>query len=126
MKGGLVVAAHAARLLASGERPFALLEVVSCPDEESRPAAPATARSARGFDAVLCLECGRPDGEVVSARKGAWWTRVHAAGHPAHAGVEPDIGRNAVHAIATEAARILQLHHAPPRAHGPGDGSRGR
>lgn len=114
MKGGLVVAAHAARLLALGDRPFAQLEVVSCPDEESRPSAPATLDRLRGFDAVLCLECGRPDGEVVSARKGAWWTRIHVLGHPAHAGVEPDTGRNAVHAAVTEAARILQLHHSRP------------
>jgi glutamate carboxypeptidase len=114
MKGGLVVAAHAARHLARGNRPFAHLEVISCPDEESRPAAPATLSRLRDFDAVLCLECGRPDGEVVSARKGAWWTRIHAVGHPAHAGVEPDTGRNAVHAIASEAARILQLHHSRP------------
>src|SRR4029079_6996808 len=31
MKGGLAVAAHAARVLAAGERPFARLEVVSVP-----------------------------------------------------------------------------------------------
>ena len=37
MKGGIAVAAHAARLLASGPRPFARLELVSCPDEEARP-----------------------------------------------------------------------------------------
>ena len=114
MKGGLAVAAHAAGLLARGPRPFARLELVSCPDEESRPTAPATLERLRDFDAVLCLECGRPDGEVVSARKGAGWFRIHATGHPAHAGVEPDTGRNAVHAIVQEAARIASLHHARP------------
>ena len=114
MKGGLAVAAHAAGLLARGPRPFGRLELVSCPDEESRPTAPATLERLRDFDAVLCLECGRPDGEVVSARKGAGWFRIHATGHPAHAGVEPDTGRNAVHAIAREAARIASLHHACP------------
>jgi len=112
MKGGLAVAAHVARLLGDGPRPFGLLEVVSCPDEESRPWAPATLDRLRGFDAVLCLECGRPGGEVVSARKGALWFRVRASGHPAHAGVEPDTGRNAAHAIAAEAVRLQQLHHA--------------
>lgn len=112
MKGGLAVAAHVARLLAGGDRPFGVLEVVSCPDEESRPWAPATLDRLRDFDAVLCLECGRPNGEVVSARKGALWFRVHASGHPAHAGVEPDTGRNAVHAIALEATRLMDLHHA--------------
>lgn len=112
MKGGLVVAAHAARLLADGTRPFARLELVSCPDEESRPRAPETLERLAGFDAVLCLECGRPDGEVVSARKGARWFRLLAEGWPAHAGVEPDTGRNAVHAIAREAVRLADLHHA--------------
>jgi glutamate carboxypeptidase len=112
MKGGLVVAAYAAHLLASGPRPFRLLEVVSCPDEESRPTAPATLERIARADAVLCLECGRPDGEVVSARKGAWWFRLRAEGRPAHAGVEPDTGRNAVHALACEAVRLAGLHHA--------------
>jgi glutamate carboxypeptidase len=114
MKGGLVVAAHTARLLADGPRPFGRLELVSCPDEESRPTAPALLDRLRGADAVLCLECGRPDGEVVSARKAAWWFALQATGHPAHAGVEPDTGRNAVHAIAAEAMRLVGLHHARP------------
>jgi len=112
MKGGLAVAVHAARLLAFGPRPFARIEVVSVPDEESRPNAPETIDRLAGFDAVLCLECGRPDGEVVSARKGAKWFRLQAHGHPAHAGVEPDVGRNAIHALSHEATRLLGLHHA--------------
>ncbi len=112
MKGGLAVAVHTARLLARGPRPFARLELVSVPDEESRPTAPETLDRLEGFDAVLCLECGRPNGEVVSARKGAKWFRVEAHGHAAHAGVEPDVGRNAIHALAHEAMRLLGLHHA--------------
>ena len=112
MKGGLAVAAHAARLLALGPQPFARLELVSAPDEESRPAEPATIDRLLDFDAVLCMECGRPAGEVVSARKGARWFRLHARGRPAHAGVEPDIGRNAAVAICREAVRLSALHGA--------------
>ncbi len=112
MKGGLAVAAHAARLLADGPRPFRLVELVSVPDEESRPAAFETLDRLAGYDAVLVLECGRPAGEVVSARKGAFWFKVRALGHPAHAGVEPDLGRNAALAIAREAVRLSELHHA--------------
>ena len=112
MKGGIAVAAHAARLLALGPRPFARLELVSAPDEESRPAEPATIDRLEGFDAVLCMECGRPAGEVVSARKGARWFRLDARGRPAHAGVEPHIGRNAAVAIAREAVRLSALHGA--------------
>lgn len=114
MKGGIAVAAHTARLLAAGPRPFARLEVVSAPDEESRPAAPATVGRFADFDAVLCLECGRPGGEVVSARKGASWFRIRAGGRPAHAGEAPHAGRNAAVALAREAIRLSGLHGARP------------
>jgi acetylornithine deacetylase/succinyl-diaminopimelate desuccinylase-like protein len=109
MKGGIAVAVHAARALASGPRPFALVEVVSCPDEESRPGPPATIERLQSFDAVLCLECGRPSGEVVSARKGAAWLRVHAEGRAAHAGEAPRSGRNVAVALAREALRLTEL-----------------
>jgi glutamate carboxypeptidase len=112
MKGGIAVAAHAARLLAAGPRPFARLELVSAPDEEERSGEPATADRLAGFDAALCLECGRPDGSIVSARKGAQWLRVRAFGRPAHAGVEPQAGRNAVLALCREAVRLSELDGA--------------
>jgi glutamate carboxypeptidase len=112
MKGGIAVAAHAARLLAQGSRPFARLELVSASDEETRPSAPLTMDRLEGFDAVLCLECGRVDGSIVSARKGGRWFRLHARGRPAHAGVDPDGGRNAVLPLCHEAIRMTELHHA--------------
>jgi glutamate carboxypeptidase len=114
MKGGVAVALHTARLLALGSRPFALLEVVSVPDEESRDSGPPSGDRLLDMDAVLCLECGRPGGEVVSARKGARWFRVHASGRAAHAGEAPDEGRNAALALAHEAIRIGALHAARP------------
>jgi glutamate carboxypeptidase len=109
MKGGIAVAVHTARALVNGSRPFALVEVVSCPDEESRPGPPATIDRLAKFDAVLCLECGRPGGEVVSARKGAAWLRVHAEGLAAHAGEAPRAGRNVALALAREALRLAEL-----------------
>lgn len=112
MKGGIAVAAHAARLLALGPRPFARVELVSVSDEETRSGAPLTLDRLEGFDAVLCLECGRVDGSVVSARKGGRWFRIHALGRPAHAGVDPDGGRNAVLPLCHEALRLTELHHA--------------
>ena len=114
MKGGLAVAAHVARLMADGPRPFRLLEVVSVPDEEKRNGGPATGERLLAADAVLCLECGRPGGEVVSARKGARWFRVHASGRAAHAGEAPHRGRNAAHALAAEAMRVISLHGSRP------------
>jgi len=112
MKGGIAVAVHAARALATGPRPFALVEVVSVPDEESRPGPPATLDRLASFDAVLCLECGRPAGEIVSARKGAAWLRVHAEGRAAHAGEAPRAGRNVALALAREAMRLSELDGA--------------
>lgn len=112
MKGGVAVALHTARLLAEGPCPFGLLEVVSVPDEESRNGGPPSGGRLLDMDAVLCLECGRPDGEVVTRRKGARWFRIHAAGRAAHAGEAPDDGRNAALAIAREALRIGTLHRA--------------
>jgi glutamate carboxypeptidase len=108
MKGGLAVAAHAARVLA-GERPFARLELVSVPDEEIRSEPIATQARLEGFDAVLCMECGRPGGAVVAARKGGRWLDVVARGRSAHAGSEPEHGRNAVLALARELPRIAAL-----------------
>jgi glutamate carboxypeptidase len=112
MKGGIAVAAHAARLLADGPRPFGRLELVSAPDEEARSGPPAALERLLGFDAVLCLECGRPDGSIVSARKGAQWLRIDAVGRSAHAGVEPHAGHNAVLALCREAVRLSELDGA--------------
>lgn len=112
MKGGIALALHAARSLAIGPRPFGVVELVSASDEETRPAAPLTLERLEGFDAVFCMECGRADGSIVSARKGGRWFRIRATGRPAHAGVDPDAGRNAVLALCQEALRLGALHHA--------------
>lgn len=112
MKGGVAVALHTARLLAEGPRPFGHLEVVSVPDEESREGGPPSGGRLLDMDGVLCLECGRPNGEVVSRRKGARWFRIHASGRAAHAGEAPDEGRNVAVALAREALRIGELHGA--------------
>ena len=114
MKGGLVVGAHAMRLLAEGPRPFGRVELVSVPDEEPRTAPFGTLARVGGFDAALCLECGRPGGAIVTARKGAVWAELRAHGRAAHAGVAPDDGRNAVVALAREALRIAGLHRSRP------------
>jgi glutamate carboxypeptidase len=112
MKGGLAVAAHAARVLARGDRPFARVELVSVPDEEIRSGPIATQARLAGFDAVLCMECGRPGGAVVAARKGGRWLDLVARGRSAHAGSEPERGRNAVLALARELPRIAALDGA--------------
>ena len=116
MKGGLVLAAMAVeRLAAMPERPFSELRLLICADKEVRLRAPAAAGHARGAAAALVLECGRRNGDMVSARKGALWRTLHLHGRPAHAGADTALGRSAVSALAREILRIEGLPRAGPR-----------
>jgi glutamate carboxypeptidase len=114
MKGGIAVALHAMRILGEGTRPFERLELISVPDEEEREGPPLSLERLRGFDAVLCMECGRESHAIVSSRKGGRWLRLNAHGTAAHAGVAPQDGRNALTALVAEAARMAQINHARP------------
>src|SRR4051794_39478658 len=105
MKGGLVVGAHALRLLAGHRDCFGRLELVSAPDEELRDGPFAGIERLREFDAVLCLECGRPGNGVVTARKGGQWVAIRIDGLAAHAGVAAGRGRSALIAACHEALR---------------------
>ena len=78
MKGGIVVALRAMDALRTRPASFGLVELVSVPDEEERDRAPELIHRHRGFDAALCMECGREDGSVVSERKGGIWVRLVA------------------------------------------------
>ena len=112
MKGGIVVALQAVRLLAPRPELYGQLELVSVPDEEIRSEPFATIDRLAGADAVLCLECGRPGDGIVSARKAGRWPEVVATGRSAHAGVDGANGRNAVLALCREAVRIALLDGA--------------
>lgn len=113
MKGGIAVAAHALRLLAQ-LRPdaFGTLELVSVPDEEIRAVPFAGIDELHGFDAVLCMECGRPGDGIVTSRKGGHWLSLVATGRAAHAGVAAGNGRSALLAACREALRIAELDGA--------------
>ena len=115
MKGGLVLAAMAIeRLAALPERPFSELRLLVCADEEVRLRAPAAADHARGAAAALVFECGRRNGDLVSARKGALWRTLHLRGRAAHAGADTARGRSAVSALAREVLRIEGLTDGRP------------
>jgi glutamate carboxypeptidase len=115
MKGGLVLAAMAMeRLAARPARPFGELRLLICADEEIRLRAPAACEHARGAAAALVFECGRRNGDVVSARKGALWRTLTLTGRPAHAGADTALGRSAVTALAREVLRIEGLTDGRP------------
>ena len=112
MKSGLLLGLYALKALI-GERgglPFKRLVFVANPDEEigSPTSTPHIREIAAGMDAALVLECARANGDIVSSRKGILDIRLHIHGRAAHAGVEPEKGRNAI----LEAARIVTELHA--------------
>lgn len=112
MKGGLLVGLVAIESLARGSRPFEAVELHSVPDEEVRTEVFAEFDRLRGAQAVLVLECGRENGDLVVGRKTAAWVRLRVAGRAAHAGADPQLGRNAVVGLCGEIMRCDALNGA--------------
>jgi glutamate carboxypeptidase len=99
MKGGVLVGLYALSVLAAlPRRPFAALSLLLNADEEvgSPGSAGVIATQSAGADAVLVLEAARASGALVSARKGVGTYRLTVEGRAAHAGANPDQGRNAI------------------------------
>lgn len=106
MKGGLLVGLAAVRALREvGFDRYGELTFVVNPDEEigSPGSTPVIIREATRHDVAFVLEAAREDGAIVSARKGVTTGLIRLSGRAAHAGVEPERGRNALAA----AARLL-------------------
>lgn len=116
MKGGLLVGLAALAALAADPDPaHGRVELWIVPDEEARSDAPACLEEWRGADRALCLECGRADGAIVTARMACTWLELEATGRDAHAGTERERGRSALMALAREGLRIEEaLHGARP------------
>jgi glutamate carboxypeptidase len=116
MKGGLLAGLYAIREVVEATRsaglPFERLVFVANPDEEigSPSSTPHIRAIAAESDACLVLECARANGDVVSARKGIFDLRIRIHGRAAHAGVEPEKGRNAILAGANLVTAIHGLN----------------
>jgi len=104
MKAGLLgglYALAALRTLGGGTLetlPFERIVFIANPDEEiGSPTSTPHIRDVAGrSDACFVLECARANGDFVSARKGIADLRLTVHGKGAHAGVEPEKGRNAI------------------------------
>jgi glutamate carboxypeptidase len=115
MKSGLLTglsAVRAVRAISDGGEPFGRVTFVANPDEEigSPASTPIIRALAAEADVCLVLECARANGDIVSARKGTVDARLDFVGRAAHAGVEPEKGRNAIHAAADAAVRLQALN----------------
>ena len=109
MKGGLSV--MLAALSAMEESGVSMgYDVVINSDEEtgSFSSAGLLARAARGKVAALTYEPALPDGTLAGARGGTGNFSILVRGRSAHAGRNPDDGRNAVVAAAAIALRLIE------------------
>ncbi|MEZ4658949.1 MAG: M20 family metallopeptidase [Caldilineaceae bacterium] len=117
MKAGLLSGIYAMEaLLALGWRDFGQIVFLSVSDEETgeRCSPPLIRAVSEGADAVLTLEAARANGDIVTARKAIAWYTITARGRSAHAGVEPEKGRNAIMALAGLLLEINRLNNLRP------------
>ena len=109
MKGCILAAIYAIEaMLAMDSRPFGELRFLCVSDEEigQRHCKDTMRQVCQNCQGALVLEAARANGDIVSARKGSDWYILTAHGRSAHAGVEPEKGRNAIVELAHQ---ILQF-----------------
>jgi len=113
MKGCILAAIYAVEaLLAQGFRDFGELRFLCVSDEEitNRHCKETMRLVSQHADGALVLEAARANGDIVSARKGSSWYTLAAHGRSAHAGVEPEKGRNAINEIAHQTLQFQGLN----------------
>jgi glutamate carboxypeptidase len=109
MKAGLLTGFFAVSVLQeAGFQGFEQITYVCNPDEEigSPFSGPIIREMAPNYDAAFVLEGARANGDIVSARKGVTDYEITVNGRAAHAGVEPEKGRNA---LLEAAHKIIEL-----------------
>jgi glutamate carboxypeptidase len=118
MKAGLLAGLHAigAVQAVNGELPFSRLVFIANPDEEigSPVSRPVIRRFAESADVAFVLECARANGDIVSSRKGIADLELVMTGRAAHAGIEPEKGRNAIIEAAHKALALSALNGSWP------------
>ena len=113
MKSGVLMGMYALHLLIEGARAnYRSVTFVCNSDEEigSPTSKPLIERLSDEADAVLVLEPGRRLDAIVSARKGIGHYRVEVQGLAAHAGVEPQKGRNAILELAHQVVELQAIN----------------
>ncbi|WP_417609605.1 hydrolase [Parasphingorhabdus sp.] len=113
MKGGLSVMLGALQLLEQNEYASRIgYDVMINSDEEvgSGSSASLIKQLARGKTAALTYEPALPDGTLAGERGGSGNFSIIFTGKSAHAGRNPDEGRNALVAAADMALRLKALH----------------
>ncbi|MBN2752272.1 MAG: M20 family metallopeptidase [Rhodospirillaceae bacterium] len=111
MKGGLVLICFVLKALAAcGGVGFPVTALFTADEEVgSETGRSIIEAAARGARAVLNMEPGRANGNVVSSRKGGFWMKIEVQGRAAHAGVCHAEGRSAMEALARKIPRLHAL-----------------
>jgi glutamate carboxypeptidase len=121
MKGGDVLALGVLRELTRRMEDFDQVALLLVCDEEWRAGDFVHAQRFAGWDACLCFEGGEltagGDEAVVVRRKAAGTLRVLAHGRSAHSGSAPDMGANALLALASAAQSVAARHDPAGPAH---------
>lgn len=117
MKAGACVALEALKQVLRQGASALPIDMMFVPDEEVSSAAsrPQIERIAAGARYALVCEPARHGGRCVTARKGIGGLRLSAHGCAAHAGLNHERGRNAIHELAHQ---VLQLEAMTDYARG--------
>jgi glutamate carboxypeptidase len=113
MKGCILAAIYAVEALqAAGFRDYGELRFLCVSDEEinTRHCQDIIEQACEGCQGAFILEAARSNGDIVSARKGNTTYTLTAHGRSAHAGVEPEKGRNAVIELAHQILEFQALN----------------
>ena len=119
MKSGVLIGMYGLHLLIDAqEDTYSRVTFLCNSDEEigSPSSRPIVQELARQSDAVLVLEPGRAEGTIVSSRKACGQYRVEVHGLSAHAGVEPQKGRNAILELSYQVQKMQAINGTIPGA----------
>ncbi len=117
MKSGLLIGMYGLHLLIEANEANAQSITFICNSDEevgSPVSKPLIQELAAQSDAVIVLEPGRAIGSVVSSRRGIGNYRVEVRGVSAHAGVEPQHGRNAILELSYQVQALQALYGTVP------------
>ena len=117
MKSGVLIGMYGLHILiAAQEANYQSVTFVCNSDEEigSPSSRPLVEELAKQSDAAIVLEPGRAVATVVSSRRTSGQYRVEVRGVSAHAGVEPQKGRNAILELSHQVQKMQALNGAVP------------
>lgn len=117
MKSGVLIGMYGLHVLIAAQQAlYQRVTFVCNSDEEIGSPSSRTLiqEIAQQADAVIVLEPGRAKGTVVSSRRGSGQYRVTVQGVSAHAGVEPQRGRNAILELSYQVQKMQALNGTVP------------